>query len=457
MTDFPGAIPRHGLMTDLYQLTMAAGYFDAGKTKERATFELFARRLPHNRNFILAAGLEQAVEYLLNFHLTADEILYLRTLPQFKYVSAAFFDMLAGLRFTGDLFAVPEGTPLFAGEPFLTVRAPVIEAQIPETYLLATVGFQSSIATKAARVVKAAMGADVVEFGSRRAQSPEAGVYAGRAAYIGGCVGTSNVEAGFRYRAHVFGTAAHSWVMSFASERQAFEQLQKLFGERTTYLIDTYDTLAGAQLAAGLGRPLWGVRLDSGNLVNLVPAVRKILDDAGLRDAKIMATGDLNEHKIHELVAAKMPIDVYGVGTDLATSSDAPSLGVVYKMVELEDSSGRRFTAKFSNEKHTLPGAKQIFRYADHDVIGRSTECLECGPGDAAVEALQRPVILGGKLVEPLPAIGQIRKSAAQRLARLPAPCHSLFQAKDAWRVELSAELKHLDESVRESVVGTPA
>ena len=183
--------------------------------------------------------------------------------------------------------------------------------------------------------------------------------------------------------------------------------------------------------------------LDSGNLVDLVPAVRKILDDAGLKDAKIMATGDLNEFKIHELVAAKIPIDAYGVGTDLATSSDAPSLGVVYKMVEMEG----RFTAKFSNEKHTLPGAKQIFRYSDHDVVGRSNECLSCD-GDH-VEALQRPVILGGKLVEPLPTIAQIRKNAAERLAKLPAPCHSLFQAKDVWRVELSPELKSLDDAVR--------
>ena len=443
--------PRYGLMTDLYQLTMAAGYFEAGKTQERATFELFARKLPHNRNFILAAGLEQVVDYLLNFGFSKDEIDYLRTIPQMKHASDAFFKMLGELRFTGDLFAVPEGTPLFAGEPFLTVRAPVIEAQIPETFLLSTVGFQSSIATKAARVVKAAMGAAVVEFGSRRAQSPEAGVFAGRAAYIGGCEGTSNVEAGFRYRAHVFGTAAHSWVMSFTTERAAFEQLQKLLGERTTYLIDTYDTLGGARLAAELGRPLWGVRLDSGNLVELVPAVRKILDDAGLRESKIMATGELNEFKIHELVAAKIPIDVYGVGTDLATSSDAPSLGVVYKMVEMDGANGRRYTAKFSHEKHTIPGAKQIFRFAAHDVLGRSNECVACAPGDTAeAEALQRPVILNGKLVEPLPKIGEIRRAAAKRLASLPSPCHSLFAAPDAWRVELSTELKELDHQVRE-------
>src|SRR5260370_27563798 len=255
------------------------------------------------------------------------------------------------------------------------------------------IGFQSTIATKAARVVKAALGRDVVEFGTRRAHSPEAGVLAGRASYIGGCVGTSSAEAGFRYKVHVFGTAAHSWVMSFASERAAFEQLQTLLGERTTYLIDTYDTSEGAKLVAELGRPLWGVRLDSGNLVELAPVVRKILNDAGLKDAKIMATGDLNEHKIHELVAAQAPIDVFGVGTDLATSSDAPSLGVIYKMVEMESAQGHRYTAKLSHEKHTLPGAKQIFQHTDHDVLARPPECISCS--NEAVEALQRPGVLG--------------------------------------------------------------
>lgn len=426
---------------------MAAGYFASGKASERATFELFARRLPHNRNFILAAGLEQAVDYLLGLRFTKEEIEYVRGLPQLRRASPEFFDMLAGLRFTGDLFAVPEGTPLFAGEPFLTVRAPVIEAQIVETYLLATIGFQSLIATKAARVVRAAAGAGVVEFGTRRAQSPEAGVLAGRASYIGGCEGTSNVEAGFRYRAHVFGTASHSWVMSFASERAAFQQLQALLGDRTTYLIDTYDTLAGAKLAASLGKPLWGVRLDSGNLFDLVPQVRSILDQAGLPEAKIMATGDLNEYKIQELVAKKVPIDVYGVGTDLATSSDAPSLGVVYKMVELEDADGRRYTAKLSHEKHTLPGSKQVFRHATHDVLGRTTECAEPN-----VEALQKPVIIRGNLIGTLPKIGQIRQDAATRLARLPAPCHSLYQIVEPWRVELSPQLRELAESVQNNL-----
>ena len=439
-------------MTDLYQLTMAAGYFEAGKAAERATFELFVRRMPQHRNFILAAGLQQAVDYLLNLRFTAEEIDYLRSLPQFAHTHHEFFDMLRGLRFTGDLFAVPEGTPLFANEPFLTLRAPLIEAQIPETFLLSTIGFQSMIATKAARVVKAALGRGVVEFGTRRAHSPEAGVLAGRAAYIGGCEGTSNAETGFRFGVPVFGTCAHSWIMSFSHEREAFEQLQKLLGESTAYLIDTYDTIEGARRAAELGRPLWGVRLDSGNPVELAPAVRKILDDAGLHDAKIMVTGDLNEHKIHEMVAARAPVDSFGVGTELATSADAPTLGVVYKLVELDYSGTRRYTLKLSEDKRTLPGAKQVFRFADHDLLARASECPSCPPGSPPSEALLRPVILGGELVEALPSAAEARRHAATSLAKLPAACQSLFETHDGWNVQISMELECLFDKVRKGI-----
>ncbi len=426
---------------------MAAGYFEAGKSSDRATFEMYVRRLPPQRNFVLAAGLAQAVDYLLNLRFTSEEVDYVRSLPQFRNASPAFFDMLAVFRFTGDLFAVPEGTPLFPGEPFLTVRAPVIEAQLPETYLLATVGFQSLIATKAARLAKAAGGRSVVDFGTRRAHSPEAGVLGARAAYIGGCIGTSNTETGFRYGVPVFGTAAHSWVMSFVSEREAFAELQKLLGEQTVYLVDTYETLEGTRQAAALGHPLWGVRLDSGNLEQLSFQVRKILDDAGLHEAKIFATGDLNEHKIHELLAARAPIDSFGVGTDLITSSDAPSIGMIYKMVEIESDGEHRYTTKRSEDKQTLPGGKQIFRFPDHDVLGLATECVSCA--NAEVTALQRPVILKGRLIEPLPTATQARERASAALAKLPAACQSLFEAKEPWRVELSEQLTHLDQQVR--------
>ena len=297
----------NGLLTDLYELTMSAGYFEAGKAKQKATFELSVRRLPTNRNFVIAAGLPQCVDYLLNLRFTAEEIDYLRGLPQFTQVSPAFFDYLRDFRFTGDLFAVPEGTPLFAGEPMLMVRAPLIEAQIPETYLLSAITFQSLIATKAARMVEAGDGRGIVEFGTRRAHTPEAGVLAARAAYIGGCIGTSNALTGLRYGIPVFGTAAHSWVLSFPNELDSFRQLQKLLGPQTVQLIDTYDTIEGARRAAALGRPLWGVRLDSGDIVTLSRQVRAILDEAGLPESKIMVTGDLDEYRIRDIVREARP------------------------------------------------------------------------------------------------------------------------------------------------------
>ncbi len=434
-----------GLLTDLYQLTMAAGYYEAGKANEIATFELFFRRLPRYRNYVVAAGLAQAVDYLLNLKFTNEEIEYLRGLTQFRRAPSAFFDALRDPRFTGDLFAKPEGTPIFANEPFLTIRAPLMEAQIAETFLLASIGFQSLIATKASRIVEVAGGRAVVDFGARRAHSPEAGVLAGRASYIGGCIGSSNTETGFRYGIPVFGTAAHSWVQSFATEAEAFERLQNLLGDATAYLIDTYDTLEGARTAASLGQPMWGVRLDSGNLVELSREVRKILDDAGLTNAKIMATSDLNEYKILEFSAAGAPIDAFGVGTDLATSADSPNLGVVYKLVEL----GGRFTAKFSEDKHTLPGAKQVFRFAGHDVIACSWECLGCGAGEPAAQALLRPVILRGNLIEPLPTARAARENAAESVKRLPIAVRSLFDTGQEYRVEHSRELSALYEKVQ--------
>lgn len=441
----------NGLLTDLYELTMAAGYFQAGKSGEIATFELSIRKLPPARNFVIVAGLAQVVDYLLGLSFTGEEIDYVRGLPQFARAPAGFFERLRELRFTGDLFAVPEGTALFAGEPVLTVRAPLMEAQIPETYLLSTMTFQTLVATKAARIVEVAAGRGVVEFGTRRAHSPEAGVLAGRAAYIGGCLGTSNTLAGFRFGIPVYGTAAHSWVLAFPDELESFRELQKLLGPATIYLVDTYDTLEGARRAASLGPPAWGVRLDSGDLAELARGVRAILDQAGLCQAKIMASGDLNEYKIRELVRAGAPIDAFGVGTELATSADAPTLGAVYKLVELEVHGRKRYTAKFSEDKVSLPGAKQIFRYPDHDVIGCACECLPGADDTAPVEALLRPVILNGSLLEPLPDARAAREYAARSVRRLPEACRRLTRA-EPYPVEHSAELKALLEEARRSV-----
>ncbi len=419
----------NALLTDLYELTMSAGYFETGKHTEQATFEFTIRRLPRHRTFVVAAGLQQAVEYLLNLKFEPAEIEYLRALPHFANASSAFFEYLAGFRFTGDVFAVPEGTPLFEGEPVLAVRAPLIESQIPETFLLSAITFQTLIATKAARMVEASAGRSVAEFGTRRAHTPEAGVLGARAAYIGGCGGTSNTLAGYRYGIPVIGTAAHSWVMSFASETEAFRELQKLLGANTVQLVDTYDTLEGTRKAIELGTPLWGVRLDSGDLLYYSKTVRDMLDAAGLKEAKIMASGDLDEYKIRELLKAGAPIDAFGVGTELATSGDAPSMGAVYKLVELERAGTRRYAAKLSEGKRTIPGVKQIFRFPDYDVLGLSSECFP-----EATEALLRPVILRGELVEPLPDVHSARKRTADSLAKIKSP--ESFRVKHSVRLE---------------------
>ena len=435
----------NGLLTDLYELTMAAGYLQAGKAAEIATFEFAIRRLPPNRNYVLAAGLPQVVDYLLTLGFAAEEIDYLRGLPQFARAPREFFDYLRSFHFTGDLFAVPEGTPLFAGEPLLAVRAPVIEAQLPETYLLSAVSFQTLVASKAARVVTAADGRPVVEFGTRRAHTPEAGVLGARAAYLGGCASTSNALAGFRFSIPVAGTAG---VMSFTGEEAAFRHMQSALGEHAVHIIDTYDVIQAAPRVAALGAPLWGVRIDSGGLFGAARKVRAILDEAGLREARIMVSGDLDEYRVRDLLAAGAPIDAFGVGAQIAVSADAPSLDAVYKMVELEIGGIKRYTAKYSGDKSTIPGAKQIFRDVARDVVARSGEC---GRG----EALLRPVILGGRLIEPLPSLEAARSHACDSVARL-SPALRQLETTDPWPVIYSRELRALAEQTRLNLLGTP-
>jgi nicotinate phosphoribosyltransferase len=408
------------LNTDLYELTMAAGYVAAQKTAEIATFELTVRRLPEHRNFLIAAGLAQAVEYLQQLQFTADEIAYIRSLEQFRNAPAEFFECLASLRFSGSLFALPEGAPFFPGEPIAVVRAPIVQAQLVETFLLATIGFQSSIASKAGRCVQAAAGRPVIEFGSRRAHSPAAALLAARAAYLGGCAGTSNAMAGMQFGIPVSGTSAHSWTMSFESEQQSFRELQNLLGNSTVFLVDTYDPVEGTRRAAQLGHPAWGVRIDSGDLATLSREVRRLLDECGLPDAKIMATNDLDEHRITALLSDGAPIDSFGVGTQLSTSADAPALSAVYKLVELQANGRTRSTAKFSPDKATLPGAKQVYRRPTYDWLCLSTECSTEG------EPLLRPVIIAGELLEPLPSLSESREQCRRKVANLPNEVRSL-------------------------------
>lgn len=418
-----------GLATDLYQLTMAAAYHANGRD-ERASFELFTRKLPEGRSYLVVAGLDQAIDYLRRLSFSADDVEYLRGLPAFGHVSSEFFDYLRGFRFTGDVWAMPEGTVAFAGEPLLRVTAPLIEAQVVETYLLSTVNFQTLIATKAARIVGAAQGRGIVEFGTRRAHGFGAAVYAARAAFIGGCVGTSNVEAGRMFGLPVYGTAAHSFTMAFDREIDAFRAYFKVFPESSTLLLDTYDTIDAARLATEFGPELRGVRLDSGDLIELSKRVRAIFDEAGMRRTKIFASGDLNEFKIAELIAAGAPIDLFGVGTDLSTSRDAPALGGVYKLVEIEFDGRVAPKMKLSRDKATYPHRKQVWRATAGDgsfigdVIARADET------DLRGAPLLRLVMRDGQITGPLADLRESQEHARRQLASLPEPHRKLIEAQ---------------------------
>jgi nicotinate phosphoribosyltransferase len=441
------------LLVDLYELTMAAGYFEHG-IDARATFELFVRQLPRERSYLVASGIDSALEYLEGLRFTEEDVRYLRAQPAFGTVSDAFFEHLRRFRFSGDVDAVREGTLVFAEEPILRVSAPVEEAQIVETYLLSVVNFETLIASKAARVVGAAGHAQVLEFGTRRAHGPEAGLRAARAAYVGGCAATSNVLAGMRYGVPIAGTAAHSWTQIFPTERRSFEALAETFPDTAILLIDTYDSLAGAEIAATLGRPVSGVRLDSGELLEKSRSVREILDRHGLHDTKIVASGDLNEHKIQELVANRAPIDSFGVGTDLATSRDVPALSVVYKLVEFTRDGQVQFTTKFSEEKVYWPGSKQVFRFSEagryhHDLLARVGEDYpEASP-------LLMPAVRQGKRVMPREPLAKTRARVLAGLKRLSKACRTLKDATP-YPVEKSAALDRLLEEVREKYFGVP-
>jgi nicotinate phosphoribosyltransferase len=431
------------LATDLYQLTMAAGY-DAAGLRQRVTFELFVRSLPQNRAFLVVAGLEQALDYLEALRFEPEELAWLRETPNLRGLPPAFFDRtLANLRFTGDVWAVPEGTPVFGHEPLLRVTAPHIEAQLVETALLTVVTFQTSIASKAARVVHAAAGRDVMEFGSRRAHGPEAAMLAARAAYISGCTSTSNVEAGYRFGVPLAGTMAHSWVTSFEDEIEAFRRYAEVFGPRAIFLIDTYDPIEAARRIVSSGLRPRAVRLDSGDLVALSREVRRLLDAGGLTATRILASGDLDEWSIQTILAAGAPIDGFGVGTALATSRDAPALGGVYKQVEVERDGRLVPVMKLSGGKATAPGRKQVWRLladgtAAGDVVGLADE-----PPPPGALPLLEPAMAGGRRVAPSPGLDAVRTRHRQGIAALP-DCLKPLDAPCTYQVTRSAALETL-------------
>jgi nicotinate phosphoribosyltransferase len=455
------------LLTELYQLTMAAGYFHTGMTERVATCEMFVRRLPKRRRYLVAMGLERVLDFLEHVRFTEEQIAFLATVPALKdAMTPAFQGFLRDLRFTGDVSAMPEGTVAFANEPLLRVTAPLIEAQLVETFVLSAVNHATMVASKAARVVRAAGSASVVEFGSRRTH-PDAAVTAARSAYAVGCAGTSNVEAGMRFGVPVTGTAAHMWTMAHPSEEAAFEGYVRVFPSASILLIDTYDTLEGARRAAAIAKEkLKGVRLDSGDLNALSRGVRAILDEAGCTATKIVASGDLNEYKIAELRRAGAPIDVYGVGTDLVTSLDAPSLGGVYKLVEMGTGKDALPIAKFSEGKATLPGAHQVFRFrrADgalaRDVIALADEdpAPLAGPegeGQTA-EALLAPVMRGGARVGAKETLEAIRARSLRELDALPPELHGLEEDGPVFTASTSPRLVELIETVRARVTQDP-
>ena len=426
---------------------MAAGYHAAGETA-CASFELFVRELPATRGYLVAAGLEQAIAYLETWRYTPDEVAYLRTVPALRGADPTFFDeYLRCLRFTGDVWAVPEGTPVFAGEPILRVTAPLPEAQLVETALLATILFQTAVASKAARVREAAGARPVTEFGGRRAHGTEAAMLAARAACLAGCRATSNVEAGYRYGLPVSGTMAHSWVMAYPDELTAFSRYASIYGPRSVLVIDTYDSIAAARRIVGAGLRPAAVRLDSGDLVRLSRAVRDILDAGGLADTQILASGDLDEHKIAAVVSSGAPIDGFGVGTALSTSSDAPALSGVYKLVEIDRAGTMTPVMKLSAGKRTYPGAKQLWRVYGpggpvRDVVGLAGEAA---PRDG--EPLLTCVVRGGVRQQPTRGIHQIRDACQSAVARLPEGVRRHRDAA-AYPVALSAALERLAATV---------
>lgn len=428
------------LATDLYEITMAAGYHAHG-VGDRATFELYVRRLPPSRGYLIAAGLEQALDYLARLQFTREEIAWLRTVPALRRVGDDFFDRyLSRFRFTGDVWAAPEGTPMFEQAPLLRVTAPLPEAQIVETALLAIVMFQTGVASKAARVVHAAEGRAVIEFGARRAHGTEAACLAARAAYLAGCEATSDVESGFRFGIPISGTMAHAWVTRFASEAEAFRTFAETFGPESVLLIDTYDTAAAARLIVEQGLRPAAVRLDSGDLGALAREVRAILDAGGLRGTKILASGDLDEWRIRDLVRSGAPIDGFGVGAAITTAGDVPSLGGVYKMVEVEREGTRVGVAKFSAGKQSWPCAKQVWRRVADGVAVEDVIAIEDEPGPADAEPLLVQVMAGGRRL-PAPDLAVSRERARRMIAQLPPGVRRLDDP-ERYPVRLSERLQ---------------
>lgn len=428
------------LLTDLYELNMYAAYLDAGMTGT-AVFEFFIRKLPAGRNFLLAAGLEQVLRFLERARFTAPELAWLESTGRF---GPAMLARLERFRFEGEVYALPEGTPVFADEPLLGIEAPLPEAQLLESRLINLLHFQTLIASKAARLVLAAPGKVLLDFGLRRAHGAEAGLLAARAAYLAGFTGTATTLAGTLLGVPVFGTMAHSFIQAHEDETMAFERFARARPSQVTLLLDTYDTEAAARKVVGLapklardGIAVHGVRLDSGDLGRHARAVRRILDQGGLHEVKIFASGSLDEERIR-LLEATAPIDGYGVGTQLTTSADVPALDCAYKLQAYAGVPKR----KRSEGKATWPGRKQVFRRRDD--AGRMTGDVITLEGDALPgEPLLQRVMVAGRRLRPAPSLEEVRAHARAELERLPEALRGL-EPCPAYPVEIAPALSAL-------------
>jgi nicotinate phosphoribosyltransferase len=430
------------LLTDLYQLTMAQAYFDSHHSGI-ATFSLFIRAYPPDRGYFVAAGLQDVLEFLETFHVTEGGLRYLKSTGLF---TDSFLDFLGALKFTGDVWALPEGTVFFKDEPIVEVTAPIIEAQIVETFIINQINLQSMIATKAARCIHAAEGRAVVDFALRRTQGTDAGMKVARASYLAGFAGTSNVHAGQVYGIPVVGTMAHSFVSSFPDETEAFRAFVRSFPKNSTLLIDTYDTIAGARKAAEIGRELGargerlsGVRIDSGDLPGLARQVRRILDDAGLTETKIIGSGGLDEYDLAEFSVRSVPYDSYGVGTRMGVSADQPWLDIAYKLVEFAG----RPVLKLSSGKESWPGKKQLYRSYDRrgafekDLIALRDEVIE------NAQPLLCNVMANGKRTAISPRLQAVRSHFENEFRRLPDAFKSI-RSPASYPIALSPRVMEL-------------
>ncbi len=450
--------PPPALLNDLYQFTMAQAYLADGIALRTACFELFFRRAPAGSPFILAAGIGPAIEFVEGLRFGRIEIRYLRSLGIFD---AGLLERLSHFRFGGDIDAVPEGTVVFPGEPILRVRGPVLEAQLLETPLLNLVGFASSVATRAARIKNAAGAAEVMEFGCRRAPGPDGAVTASRAASIGGCDCTSNLEAGRRFGIPVRGTMAHSFVLAHRSEREAFRTYARAFPESTVLLVDTIDTIrsgipnaiAVALEMSGRGSSLRAVRIDSGDVGAIARRSRALLDAAGLTGVKIIASGDLDEDRIRALRARRAPIDAFGVGTKLVAPEGDGGLSCVYKLVAMEGDGGRmepRMKRSDDRAKATLPGMKQVHRLygpdgrARGDFIGLAGRRERIPGGLAGVaRPLLGPMFRRGKRIEPSRSLVEIQAAARASIEEIPTRCRR-SRAPAPYPVRISPAIRRL-------------